>query len=101
MPNPVWRYSISFGLAGCYLPDSVSGPLVGHTRRSLVDTIKAEIEAYDLPKTSIRQVPVRDLWAHIKRHGSSVAHFSIRHGDNVLSFHGLTEAEAAEAEAED
>jgi hypothetical protein len=93
------RYSVTFGLAGCYMPDSVSGPLAFATRAQLMDFIRSEIAAYDLPKSAIRQVKAQRLWGHIVRHGSSVAHFAIHHGANALEFHGLTEAEFAEMEA--
>jgi hypothetical protein len=96
MARNVARYSVTFGLAGCYMPDSVSPPMEYATRKELAEAIKYEIEFFDLPKSAIRQVKLRDLWAHIKRHGSSSAHFAIYHGANALEFHGLTEAEAAE-----
>lgn len=92
------RYSVTFGLRGCYMPDSASGPYTFTTRRDLAEFIRSEVEFYDLPKASIRQVPLRALWAQIKRHGSSCAHFGIYHGQNALEFHGLTEAEAEEME---
>lgn len=96
-----FRYSISYGLQGCYMPDSVSGPYTGKTRRELVTMIRDELAFYDLPKSRIREVKVSRLWAFIKQRGSSTAHFHITDGEhNVLSFHGLTEDEAARMEAE-
>lgn len=88
------RYSISFGLAGCYMPDTVGGPYVITRRRDLAALIRDELAFYGLPASLIRDVRVKRLWAHIKRHGSSSAHFSLTHGANALSFHGLTKAEA-------
>jgi hypothetical protein len=100
MPAQIARYSVTFGLRGCYMPDSVSGPLEFATRRDLLAFVRSELEFYDLPKTAIRQVRARRLWAHIARHGSSCAHFAIHHGANALEFHGLTEAEAEAMGAE-
>lgn len=95
---PVARYSVSFGLAGCYLPDNVSGPYIIRTRRDLANLIRDELAAYDLPASLFREVRIKRLWQFIKRHGSSAAHFSLTHGANALSFHGLTKAEADEME---
>jgi hypothetical protein len=39
------------------------------------------------------------LWAFIKRHGSSSAHFTITHKGYELAFYGLTEEEFNTAEA--
>lgn len=100
MPRPVARYSVTFGLAGCYMPDSASGPYAFTTRAELAQAIRDELRAYDLPASLMRQVKLRRLWAHIKAHGSSQAHVHLYHGANVLSFHGLTEEEASLMEAE-
>lgn len=100
MATPIARYSVTFGLRGCYMPDSCSGPYVFSTRRDLAEHIRSEIESYDLPKSLFREVRMRNLWAHIKRHGSSTAHFSLHHGANALEFHGLTEEEFNEQEAQ-
>jgi len=92
---------VSFGLAGCYLPDSHGGVYEVTTRRELASIIRGEIEVYDLPACLFRDAHVRRLWKFIRRNGSSVAHFSLYHGDHVLAFNGLTQAEyeaAAEAE---
>ena len=95
------NYSVTFGLQGCYMPDSGPNLLpTCYTRKALGDAIRYEIEFYDLPKSSIRQVQLRKLWAWIKRNGSSSAHFHIAHGHNVLSFNGLTSDEAAEMDGE-
>lgn len=34
-----FRYSISNGLSGCYVPDHVSGPYIGRTRKELAALI--------------------------------------------------------------
>jgi hypothetical protein len=94
MKTPVARYAVTFGLSGCYLPDSHFGPIVCTTRRELMQTIRAEIESAGFPACTIRQVKATRLWQFIKRNGSSVAHFSVTHGAHEIGFHGLTEAEA-------
>ena len=92
------RYSMTFGLSGCYMPDSYGGPYICSTRREIASIIRSELEAYDLPASRFREVRIARLWAFIKRNGSSVAHFALQHGANELAFHGLTEAEADEME---
>jgi hypothetical protein len=75
---PTFRYSISTGLAGCYMPDGICGPLIGSTRRELASIIRDEIEAQGFPKGSFSQVGMRNLWRQIVRYGSSSMHFTIR-----------------------
>ncbi len=87
------RYSVSYGLSGCYLPDSHSGPYAFWTRRELAAFIRHEIEFYEMPKALFREVRINRLWAFIKQHGSSSAHFRLVHGGYELAFHGLTEEE--------
>lgn len=94
------RYSVTFGLSGCYMPDSVNGPVEFTTRREMADYIRSELAVYDLPARLFREVKIRRLWSFIKRHGSSTAHFALHHGAHALEFHGLTEDEAREMEAE-
>ena len=96
MSKHVARYAVTFGLAGCYLPDSHAGAFEIATRAELASLIKGELAAYDLPASLFREVRIRRLWGFIARHGSSVAHFSLRHGGHELAFHGLTAAEYAE-----
>lgn len=95
---PVARYSVSYGLAGCYMPDTVSGPLTFSTRRELAAFIRDELAAYDMPASLIREVRLRRLWGFVKQRGASVAHFSLEHRGYSLAFHGLTEGEAAAME---
>lgn len=95
------RYSVSFGLAGCYMPDSVSGPHTFDTRRELAAFIRGELEAFEMPKGLFRAADIRRLWPFIQRHGASVSHFNLHHGANVLAFQGLTEAEAAAMEGDE
>ena len=93
MSRPVARYTITSGLAGCYMPDSNSGPQEYTTRKALADAIRYEIEFQDWPASLFREVRIRDLWRHIVRHGSSSAHFSIQYAAHEIAFHGLTEEE--------
>ena len=86
-------YSVNFGLEGCYMPDSFGGAVEINSRRALAQFIRDELRAYDLPQSLFRYVGVRRLWAFIKRHGSSTAHFTIGHNGNALRFIGLTEYE--------
>lgn len=96
----VAHYAVTFGLQGCYMPDSGPDLLSCTTRKSLGDAIRYEIEFYGFPKACIRQVSLRKLWSFIRVHGSSAAHFHIAHKHNAISFNGLTQAEAAGMEAE-
>ncbi|HEV2548443.1 MAG TPA: hypothetical protein VGU20_13975 [Stellaceae bacterium] len=93
MATHVARYAVTFGLAGCYLPDSHDGVHEFNTRRDLAAFIRDELERYEFPKAHFAQAHVLHLWKRIKRHGSSSMHFSIFHREHVLSFHGLTEEE--------
>lgn len=95
------QYTVTYGLSGCYMPDSVSGPMEFTTRRELADFIRSELEVYDMPASLFRDVNIRRLWSHIARSGSSVAHFSLRHGANELAFHGITNAEFEAAQEEE
>jgi hypothetical protein len=97
---PIARYAVTFGLAGCYMPDNHGGAFEITRRKDLADLIRSELETYDLPKSLIREHSLRRIWSHIKHHGSSSLHFGYYHGDNVLSFHGLTEAEYAQQQDE-
>ena len=94
MSRTIARYAITFGLSGCYMPDSHSGPIECATRRELADAIRSEIEFYEFPKGKFADARIRNLWTFIKSRGSSVAHFSIEHKGYQIGFHGLTEDEA-------
>lgn len=94
------QYTVTYGLAGCYMPDSVIGPLEFATRRELADFIRSELEFFDMPASLFRDVNIRKLWGMIQTFGSSVMHFSLRHGANELAFHGLTQAEFDAGEEE-
>lgn len=100
MPREIARYSISYGLAGCYMPDSHDGPYVAATRAGLANIIRSELETYGMPACLFREVRIRKLWSFIRRNGSSVAHFSLDHKGYSLAFHGLTAAECDAMEEE-
>jgi hypothetical protein len=100
MPRAIVRYAVTFGLAGCYMPDSHDGAFEVYRRKDLADLIRSELETYDLPKSAFNQVRLTNLWRFIKRNGSSSAHFSIHHEGHALEFHGLTEAEYAQQQKE-
>jgi len=95
MSKVVWRYSVTCGLRGCYMPNSNFGPYEGTTRRELIDTARECLRMVDASEHRLSQVEWRDrVWPFIKRHGSSTAHFSIDIGNGEeLAFHGLTEDE--------
>lgn len=101
MAKPIARYAVTFGLAGCYMPDSHDGVHEFATRNDLAVFIRNELDIYDMPASLFKDVKIRRLWAFIKRHGSSTAHFSLYHGANVLQFHGLTEDEYREQSEND
>ena len=100
MSRHIARYSITFGLSGCYMPNDSFGPVFAGTRRELVNLIRGELESHDMPASLFADVRITRLWAFIKRNGSSVAHFSLTHKGYELAFHGLTEAEANEMDTE-
>lgn len=101
MAKTIARYATSFGLSGCYLPDSHGGPIICSTRRELAEAIRAEIDASEFPKATFGQANIRRLWRLICNAGSASSyHFSIQHGAYEIGFHGLTEAEAQQMEAE-
>jgi hypothetical protein len=92
------RYAVTFGLRGCYMPDSNSGPVEFTTRAALASFIRSELQTFDLPAYLFNEVRIRKLWGFIQRHGSSTAHFALYHGDNALEFHGLTAEEFEQEE---
>jgi hypothetical protein len=93
------RYNTTSGLAGCYMPDNVGGPLEFTRRKDLAAHIRYELEFLEWPAGLIREVKLNRLWAFIKKHGSSTAHFAIHYKQFVLEFHGLTEDEFKQHEA--
>ena len=102
-----WRYSVTVGLSGCYMPNYNSGPNCGATRRELADLIREQIRLFadqedDPCEASLfAQVRINNLWSRIKRYGSSSAHFRIDIGrGEEIAFHGLTEDEFTQMESE-
>lgn len=94
MPQAIARYTVTFGLSGCYMPDSNSGPITFATRSELASYIRSELEFYDMPACLFNEVNIRRLWRAIQfARSSSSYHFSLHHGANALEFHGLTEDE--------
>ncbi len=101
MAKNVARYSVTFGLKGCYMPDSSSGPYEFTRRKDFAEFIRDELRQYDMPACRFRDVGMRSLWRMIQKHGSSAWHFSLDAGEhNELSFHGLTEEEFNEMDKE-
>jgi hypothetical protein len=98
--RPTFRYSLMRGLSGCYMPDSHSGPFVGHTRGELASIIRDELAFMEWPKHHIRNIHLRNIWKNIVKYGSSSIHFSIYHRGMVLEFVGLTEEESNQMESE-
>jgi hypothetical protein len=99
MAKKIARYQVLFGMPG-YMPDSNSGPYYAATRKELASLIRDQIEQFDLPKSLFKDVKLKQLWPFIARHGSSSAHITLYHGNNVLEFVGLTEEEAERMERE-
>ena len=100
MANVIARYNTTSGLVGGYMPDNVGGPLMFTRRKDLAEHIRYELSFLEWPASCIKQVKLGKLWSFIKAHGSSTAHFSIYHKNQVLQFNGLTEAEFRQQEAE-
>lgn len=94
-------FGLSYGLSGCYMPDSHAGAFAVSRRKDLVAIVRDALESYDLPKSAIHQVKWTRVWAHAKRHGLSSLHFSISHNGNALNFSGMTESEYQEAAESD
>lgn len=102
MSKIIARYSVSTGLAGCYMPNSVSCPMAFSTRRELAEAIRYEIAAQDFPKSTFAQVNIQRLWALIRHAKSSSSyHFSIEHKGFEIAFHGLTVEEFEQMEQEE
>lgn len=71
------------------------------TRADLVQFIRQQLAALQLPAAAIKQVRVRDVWRRIAMHGSSVQHFRIEARDNRLQFDGMTEGEYRDATSDE
>jgi hypothetical protein len=93
MSKPTYRYAITSGLHGCYMPDTHWGAYEGHRRKDLADLIRDHLRLADMPACLFERVAITSLWKAVKKHGSSSMHFTIVHKDYELAFHGLTEKE--------
>jgi len=93
------KYSVNFGLVGCYMPDSYSGAFECTTRKQLADAIRDELLRYDMPAYLFSDVRIKRLWQFTAKNGSSCAHFSLIHKGYALRFEGLTEEEYRDAVA--
>ena len=93
MAKKVARYSVTYGLSGCYMPDSNSGAMEFTTRKEFADYIRHELEFFEMPASLFREVNIKRLWQAIQRHGSSSLGFTLHHKGNALQFHGLTDHE--------
>lgn len=61
------RFTIMYGLEGCYMPDSDFGHYAVTTRRDLVQAMRDALAFYDFPKAAIHQVKWLRVWDHAKR----------------------------------
>ena len=93
MSHTIARYAVTFGMTGCYMPDSHDGAFEFGTRSELAQFIKSELEVYGMPASLFGEVRITKLWGFIKRNGSSCAHFGLCHKGFTLGFHGLTHDE--------
>lgn len=98
-------FNLSYGLQGCYMPDSYFGPHCVTRRKDLVSAVRDTLEMLldqegDRAVSScMRQVNWTRLWSQAKRSGTSSIHFCIATSEhNMLEFHGMTEEEFVEAE---
>ncbi len=95
-------FGLSFGLSGCYTPDSHYGAFHVTTRRELLSIIRDALEFYELPKSAIRQIQWHNrTWPLMARNGASVFHFSLTDKNGkALNFHGMTESEYLQYQSE-
>jgi hypothetical protein len=102
MARHIACYAVTYGLSGCYMPDSHEGAHEFATRGELAEFIREELRIFDMPARLFADVHIRDqLWPFIKRYGSSSAHFRLVHEGCELAFHGLTEEEFQQQQSED
>lgn len=98
-------FNLTFGLQGCYMPDSSYGPHAVSRRKDLIgavrDTLEMLLDQEDDWSVArcMRDVNWTKLWSQARRHGTSSIHFCIATSKhNMLEFHGMTEEEYLEAE---
>jgi hypothetical protein len=96
-------FTLTYGLQGCYMPDSHLGPYCVTRRKDLIEAVRDALTFYDVKnaKERLHSIFWRErVWPHIKQHGASSLHFCIPTDEhNMLEFHGLTTAEYNEAGA--
>lgn len=100
-------FNLTFGLQGCYMPDSSYGPHAVSRRKDMIGAVRDTLEMLldhegdRAVAGCMRQVDWRRLWSQAKRSGTSSIHFCIATGEHtMLEFHGMTESEYLEAERE-
>jgi hypothetical protein len=100
-------FTLTYGLQGCYMPDSHFGPHAVSRRKDLVSAVRDTLamlldQEGDRPVSRcMREVNWRRLWSQAKRSGTSSIHFCIATDEhNMLEFHGLTEEEYLQHEKE-
>lgn len=96
--TPVY-FSLSHGLRGCYMPDTMPYAYCVATRRDLADIIRSELEMYDAPRSRFRSVHIRDLWQRFQHARSASSwHFDIDTTEGyALHFGGMTKDEYDDA----
>lgn len=96
-----YKFSILSGMPG-YMPNYIGGPYSASTRRELVNIIRNELDMLDYPANRFADFNVRQMWRFIQVacSGSSCHSSCDSHKGEVLSLHGLTDAEADEMEHE-
>ena len=67
----------------------------GRTRQDFNEMICGELAFLSWPNEAFPHLKIEKLWAHISRHGSSRAHFTLEHQGQEIRFIGLTEEEYA------
>lgn len=100
-------FTLTYGLQGCYMPDSHFGPYAVTTRSGITYAVRETLsmllgqEGDKSVDSCMRQVSWKRLWAQAKRSGTSSIHFCIATSDhNMLEFHGLTQEGYEQAEKE-
>jgi hypothetical protein len=72
MTKPVAYFAIGTGMPG-YMPNSIIGHYAVTTRREVAEALRDAASLYDFPASVVRQVSLKRLWQHAKRHGLSSA----------------------------
>lgn len=93
MSHTPYKFTLHFGLAGCYMPDN-SQVYCCYTRKEFVSLLEDELGHADWPASAFNQFKVKRTWNNVQRYksGSSV-HTSAYHGANCISVNGMTDDE--------